>query len=395
MKRERDFFSLFLLAGTFGAMAGLIILGNKNWQELLKPYAMTAVMVLVMGAALRAEKFRPLFTERQFFIGAAGWLFSILAVSLAQEAWLFNWWMLGSGIAALYLHPYLGLAMHGILSYLLCSLYGYGMDGFLFYGLIGVILCGLARYLTTLASFAYILAIALSSNATLFLIQNNFSWSRTWNKNTWYSLASTGAVAVVLYFLRPGRKEEEKKKDGNEKSYNEALDKILAESFPLRKKLFAYSQSLYSHSLRISSLAQDAALCIGCNDKITQAGGLYHEIGRIQGQDYIVEGVKLGKAHGFPDTVVDIICQHNSKYEKPQSVEAAVVMLTDSIVSTIEYMDKGQKDKKAQVSAEKLIEQIFDIRLAKGTLDESGMDIQSYRKLKDFFKKEYSKGENR
>ncbi|MFW5676796.1 MAG: HD domain-containing protein, partial [Acetivibrio ethanolgignens] len=126
--------------------------------------------------------------------------------------------------------------------------------------------------------------------------------------------------------------------------------------------------------------------------KVVQAGGLYHEIGRIAGSEDIEEGVKLGGEFDLPQPVIDIIRQHNSKYEKPQSVEAAVVMITDSIVSTIEYMEKEQKGKNVQVSAAKIIEQIFDIRFKKGTLDESGMDIRNYKKLKEFFQNEYSKG---
>ena len=179
------------------------------------------------------------------------------------------------------------------------------------------------------------------------------------------------------------------------KAKEEQLLEILSEGFSLRQRLSEYSKDLYTHSLHISSIAQEAAICIGCNDKIVQAGGLYHEVGRIAGRDYIEEGVKLGAEYNLPKEVIDIIRQHNSKYEKPKSVEAAVVMLTDSIVSTIEYMEKEQKMKNVQISADKMVEQIFDIRLAKGTLYDSAMNICDYKKLKEFFKNEYNKGENR
>lgn len=401
MKREREIFSFSLVASTLAAMAVFAVTKDKSWTDILQPYAMTIVLLLVMGSILGTEKFKDIFSKKQLIPGSVSYLFSVLAVSLLPENYILNWWMAGAVFVSLYIHLYLGIALQGILTYLLCGLYGYSVENFIFYCVIGIILCILTRYMTTLASFVYVLIIAVTSNLTLIFVMNNFAWKLAASENSFYSLLSTGVVVTAAYVLHRKEKEEPKtekepaaKDTEADDELNDRLDEILAEAFPLRQRLLEHSQKLYGHSLHISSIAQEAALCVGCNDKIVQAGGLYHEIGRIAGKDYIEEGVKLGEEYHLPQPVIDIICQHNSKYEKPQSVEAAVVMITDSIVSTIEYMEQEQKEKKVHLSAEKIIEQIFDIRLSKGTLDESGMDICNYKKLKEFFKKEYSKGEN-
>lgn len=401
MKRERRLFGIFLIAATLAGMAGFAFTKDKSVMEIIKPYAMTIVLLFLMESILNTEQFKDTFSKKQLVLGALSYLFSVMVISLLPESYIYNWWMIGAVMVSLYIHLYLGFALQGILTYLLCGLYGYSIENFIFYCVIGIILCILTRYMTTVASFVYVLIIAITSNLTLIFIMNNFAWRMATGKNALYSLISTGAVVIIAYVLHhkenhaieeitPVVAAVEEQAD----SEDTRLEEILAESFPLRQRLLEHSRSLYSHSLHISSLAEEAALCVGCNAKVVQAGGLYHEIGRINGRDYIEEGVKLGEEYHLPGAVIDIIRQHNSKYEKPQSVEAAVVMLTDSIASTIEYMEQEQKDKKGRLSAEKIIEQIFDIRLAKGTLDESGMDIRNYKKLKEFFKKEYSKGEN-
>lgn len=409
MKRQRELFSLFLVLSTIGSLVAFAAVREKSWTEALQPYAMSTAMLIVLGAVLGMNWFQRVFQNRQLIMGGLFYGVSVLAIALLPEDTLSNWWLIGPVAAALYLHLYLGITLQCILTYLLCSLYDYSIEYFIFYGMIGIILCVLSRWMTNLKSLGYVMIIVLTSNLTLTFVMNNFVWKQATGKSAWSSLISIGLIVILAYllpwkqeqnplYIEPEIKPLPEKNTANPskdlvEETDDALLAVLSEGFPLRQMLLEHSEKLYQHSLYISSMAQEAALCVGCNDKIVQAGGLYHEVGRIEGRDYIEEGVKLGEAYGLPKPVIDIIRQHNSKYEKPQSMEAAVVMITDSIVSTIEYMEKEQAGKQVKVSPDKIIEQIFDIRLAKGTLDESGMDIRNYKKLKEFFKNEYSKRE--
>ncbi len=155
----------------------------------------------------------------------------------------------------------------------------------------------------------------------------------------------------------------------------------------LLMKLKTYSETLYQHALRIGDLSCRAAKEIGADEKVAFAGGLYHEIGKINGKNYIEEGLLIAEEYSFPKELRSVIKEHNIKYDKPSSVAAAIVMLSDSIESTIEYIEKTGEHK---FTNEKIIDNIFQMRMEKGTFDSSGLSLKDYKKLKDFFQKEYS-----
>lgn len=154
----------------------------------------------------------------------------------------------------------------------------------------------------------------------------------------------------------------------------------------LLQKLKAHSESVFEHSVRISELSEKAANAIGADALLAKVGGLYHEIGKINGKNYIEEGLKLAEEYAFPVELRAIIREHNIKYDKPSSVEAAIVMLADSVVSTVEYIEKNND---RRFTKQKIIENIFQLRLDKGTFDSSKLSLMDYKALKEFFLKEF------
>ncbi len=162
---------------------------------------------------------------------------------------------------------------------------------------------------------------------------------------------------------------------------------LLSEQNGLLIRLKEYSENIYRHSLLIGEISGRAAEWIGADIHLAKAGGYYHEIGKINGNDYIAEGQIIAENHGFPRELKAILRQHNIKHEKPSSVEAAIVMLTDTVVSTLDYIRKTE-DKKYTV--EKIIDNIFQMRMDKGTFDESGLSLKDYKALKEFYLREFS-----
>ena len=47
--------------------------------------------------------------------------------------------------------------------------------------------------------------------------------------------------------------------------------------------------------------------------------------GKINISQYIEEGLKLAEEYKFPKKLIGILRQHNIKYDKPTSVEAAII----------------------------------------------------------------------
>ena len=78
-----------------------------------------------------------------------------------------------------------------------------------------------------------------------------------------------------------------------------------------------------------------------------------------------------------------MIRQHSTGFEKPKSIEAAIVMLSDCIISTSEYLEKTG-DRQA-VSDEKLIESIFNNRIEKGNLEDVYITDEKIEALKKFY----------
>ena len=164
-------------------------------------------------------------------------------------------------------------------------------------------------------------------------------------------------------------------------------DLLNDENNELLLQLKEKSASLYAHALRIGDLSSRAARAIQADEILAKAGGLYHEIGKIKEGNYIEQGLMIAEEYNFPEKLKTILKQHNIKYEKPTSVEAAIVMLSDNVVSTIEYIEKTEDYK---YSRNKIIENIFQMRMEKGTFDESRLSVKDYKVLKEFYQKEFN-----
>ncbi len=161
-------------------------------------------------------------------------------------------------------------------------------------------------------------------------------------------------------------------------------DLILSEEYDLMQKIRKHSETLYKHSMRIGNLAQRAAVFSGADSKLAKAGGMYHEAGKLNDtKEYIEAGARIAAEYGFPEKLIDVIRQHSAGYEKPKSVEAAIVMLSDCIITTSDYL--AENGKRERISDRRLVENIFLHRLEKGSLDESGITEEQLSRLKEFY----------
>ncbi len=165
---------------------------------------------------------------------------------------------------------------------------------------------------------------------------------------------------------------------------------------PLLIDLKRKASGSYYHSLAVGQLAETAAEAIGANALLARVGSYYHDIGKVakpqsfienqQGENvhdtlnpsmsarviasHVKEGTRLAKEHKLPQIVVDIVQQHHGNtliggqrfYQrameadrhntvrpedyrypgpKPQTKEAAVVLLADSVESARHAMLNG------------------------------------------------------
>ena len=212
----------------------------------------------------------------------------------------------------------------------------------------------------------------------------------------------------------------------------EGMSRLCDPQFPLLRRLKREAPGTYVHSAAVASLAETAAEAVGADPVVCRVAGYYHDVGKLIRPAYffenqaglgnphddapparsaamitqhVDEGVKLARHYGLPRSVVDIIQQHHgsglvryfyvkavqsdavvveSDYRyrspKPQSVEAAIVMLADSSEAAVRALVKADAD-----SIQEVVTAVFDERLADGQLDESGLTDQSRGRICEAF----------
>ena len=161
------------------------------------------------------------------------------------------------------------------------------------------------------------------------------------------------------------------------------LNEINRDDYFLMEKLSEEDALTYYHSMEVSDLAVRVAAAMGLNREIVMAGARYHEIGKLIGKNYVTHGIKLLNQYGFPKEVIQIVKEHNSKRYKPQSMESAVVMLSDTVVSTLNTIMETRGI--GNTNKSKIVKNILELRLESGILEDVLTDTKEYLRLKQAF----------
>jgi putative nucleotidyltransferase with HDIG domain len=232
------------------------------------------------------------------------------------------------------------------------------------------------------------------------------------------SVSIMGIIMIVPYY---------------EKKWNRATKQTLLElldfNHPLLKKLATSAVGTYHHSLIVGNLAERAAEAIGANPLLARVGSYYHDIGKIINteiftennaesseihdemspdksasliKNHVLEGISLAKKYKIPQPVIDVIMQHHGNsiiryfYDRaekmnlpaeqqdyqypgprPQSKEAALVMIADIVESTT---------KAKTISTEQDIEKIIDDTISRlireGQFDEAPITMKDLSTIK-------------
>jgi cyclic-di-AMP phosphodiesterase PgpH len=192
---------------------------------------------------------------------------------------------------------------------------------------------------------------------------------------------------------------------------------------PLLRQLMIDAPGTYAHSVAVANLAETAAMEIGANPLLARVGAYYHDVGKISSAcwyyenqrngdnphdrispsqsvavitQHVREGERLGREYHLPAAVDDIIAQHHGtslvryfyyraanegarvfegdyRYQgvKPQTREAALVMLADGCEAAVRAMMTEDPDVVASV-----VDGVFEERRADDQLSESGLTAE-------------------
>ncbi|MCL6611355.1 MAG: HDIG domain-containing protein [Peptococcaceae bacterium] len=206
-------------------------------------------------------------------------------------------------------------------------------------------------------------------------------------------------------------------------------------SNPLLKKLLTEAPGTYHHSILVGNLAEAAAEAVGGESLLVRVGAYYHDIGKIKRPYFFIEnqlsndnphdkiaptlstliltshvrdGLELAKEHKLPQAIMKIIEQHHGsslvtyfyhkarenggdninedefRYEgpKPQTKEAAIVMLADSVEAAVRSMQNRTHGR-----IEGLVRKIMKDKLLDGQLDECDLTFKDLEKIAQAFLK--------
>ncbi|NLY48102.1 MAG: HDIG domain-containing protein [Clostridiales bacterium] len=351
------------------------------------------------------------------------YLIPVLLFMLVKNPVTYCFWVIGGVIASMLIDYRIGCMVYFNHAVLLSIAMPLKLETTIYFIIICALYVILSGALKNKSTVVYAAIILLSSNITLLFIINNFILDRDYGFDylaSFLSMLTVIAAAFLLSFLygkyiindvnvigpetdkadaQAMEAEASAVESADMGSLNDnnkaqvkiseksSYDILLSEDNKLLAELKKHSEALYRHAMHIGDLSGRAAGFIGANEALAKAGGYYHEIGKIRGKNYIEEGLCIADEYAFPEELKLILKQHNIKYDKPTFIESAIVMLSDNIASTIDYLRKTGNN---EFTTGSIIDNIFKMRMDKGAFDESGLTVRDFKLLKEFYNNEYN-----
>ncbi|GAP63667.1 hypothetical protein ARMA_2090 [Ardenticatena maritima] len=204
---------------------------------------------------------------------------------------------------------------------------------------------------------------------------------------------------------------------------------------PLLRELLLTAPGTYHHSIVVGNLAERAADAIGADSLLVRVAAYYHDIGKTKNPVFFVEnqtgtlnphdelnnpwesakiiighvtdGIKIARKHRLPRRIIDLIAQHHGttmvsyfyrvavrEYgeenvnpadftypgPRPQSVEAAILMLADSV----EAIARAEKPATAD-AIDDLVCSVIAQKLQEGQLVDTNLTLQDLEQIRQAF----------
>jgi cyclic-di-AMP phosphodiesterase PgpH len=199
---------------------------------------------------------------------------------------------------------------------------------------------------------------------------------------------------------------------------------------PLMIELLTKAPGTYQHVMSVAQLAYILGEAVGANSLLLRVAAYYHDIGKTANPDFFVEnlfgrksphdtlparestiiimdhvrdGKRIALEAGLPEVVADFIPQHHGtrlieyfydkavkenpeaevsqkdfRYSgpKPQSVEAAILMIVDGVEATSRTMEEPSREKMEAMIRHTIVDRISD-----GQFDECNLSTQEIAKI--------------
>lgn len=201
---------------------------------------------------------------------------------------------------------------------------------------------------------------------------------------------------------------------------------------PIMRRMLLVAGGTYSHSMMVSSLAENAAREIGANALLARVGAYYHDIGKLDQPEYFTEnqgnsknkhndinpslsvsvirshvkkGVEKARQMHLPQPLIDIIAQHHGNsiiayfYNEakkadpnvspedysytgtpPTTKESAIVMLADTVEAACRTLDNPSASR-----IDKFVQQLIASKVEHHQLDNCPITYSDIAKIRESF----------
>ena len=332
-------------------------------------------------------------------------------------------------------HIELALLLGALVSFVFTISHGFGMSEFVILSAASsssALMCRQIRSRTKLVSVGLIVAVIVlpTSLGVDYMLGQPFGWDLT--KNALWFAGGAAVAGLLMTGVLPFLERI------FDIQTDISLLELSDANHPLLKELVQRAPGTYNHSINVASMSEAAAEAIGANGLLCRVAAYFHDVGKLRKPDYFIEnqaggankhddlaptmstlviiahvkdGTEIARKHRLPRRITDLIEQHHGttlveyfyrraeqqmleknetpdqdaaldegdfRYPgpKPQTPEAAVMMLAD----TVESASRALRDP-APARIEGLVKTVAKKKMDDGQFDECQITIEQLNSI--------------
>ena len=168
---------------------------------------------------------------------------------------------------------------------------------------------------------------------------------------------------------------------------NDMYMEINDPEFHLLVELKEKDKDEYYRAIHTAYLAERIALGLGFNARAVKTCSYYHRIGATEGKLKWEEVKQIYEDNNFPTEAVELLHEYTeSSKGSVKSKESLAVMLSETVIASIMYLIK--KDKDIKIEYDQLIDSVLDKKIGEGQLKDFDVTFREFDEIRKILKKE-------
>lgn len=424
---------LALLPIVIMCIAGYFSLSNEIPRKLT--IMLTLVLIIIVSTGFLYFHKKQLAFNHMMFMSIVIAIVGVISFYIRDTSYLYMPMLIAVMLIAMIIDEQIALLMHFALLAIIAIVVGYGTVFLIYYGILGVVTAFTVNYskernkmlliVGSLAVFSSVLHTLLA-----YTIYDVFKMSEVL-----LAMANSALSLIIVIGSLP---------------LWESIFKVMTplklmefanSDNKLLQRLLIEAPGTYHHVQMVGNLAERATKSVGGNSLLAKTAAVYHDVGKLKEPLYFIEnqnggpnphdeiaaeasasiiiehvayGVKLAQEHKLPLSIIDIIKQHHGtslvayfyhkaqnykdgveypeekfRYDgpKPQTKEAAIVMLADCVEAFVRSL--SEKDRNLE-KIRWIIQEIIRQKFEDGQLDECPLQIAELKSIGEAFMQVYN-----